>query len=148
MNAPRLFSTFILRKQLFGLDISEVQEVLREQATTPVPLAPAAVVGLMNLRGQIVTVIDLRRQLSLGGDPLGGAGMNMVVRSPEGPVCLVIDEVGDVVEADEKAFEPLPDTVEPFVRDIIKGVYKLETRLLHVLDVKKAIELDGRSKTA
>jgi len=141
MAANRQFCTFYLDKLLFGIDLHDVQEVMRYLDTTPIPLAPAIVEGLMNLRGQIVTAVDLRRKLDLAERSADARPMCVVVRSEEGAVSLLVDEIGDVVEVDESAFEPPPETVESSMRSTILGVYKMKDRLLHVLDTVKACEI-------
>ena len=116
----------------------QVQEVIRFQPMTPVPLAPPAVKGMINLRGQIVLAIDLRRRLSLEERPEGDLPVNVVVRTPDGAVSLLVDEIGDVIEVEHSTFEAPPETLHASVRATILGVYKLEGRLLHVLDKDKA----------
>ncbi len=141
MRHSSQFCSFYLNRLLFGVDLKEVQEVIRELPMTPVPLAPAAVSGLMNLRGQLVTVLDLRSRLDLGpGDP-EVKPMSVVVHSPDGAISLLVDEIGDVVEVDEDTFERPPDTLQGKVRSMILGVHKLDTHLLHVLDVEKACQV-------
>ncbi|HEY4677207.1 MAG TPA: chemotaxis protein CheW [Candidatus Angelobacter sp.] len=132
------FCTFYLDKLLFGVELKGVQEVIRSLEMTKVPLAPAVVSGLINLRGQIVTAVNLRRRLELGPAPAGALAMNVVVRSVDGAVSLLVDEIGDVVEVEESTFETPPETVRPSVRNLILGIHKLKGRLLHVLDIEKA----------
>jgi purine-binding chemotaxis protein CheW len=117
------------------------QEVIRSLDMTKVPLAPAVVSGLINLRGQIVTAIDLRRRLELEPSPAGTLAMNVVVRSQDGAVSLLVDEIGDVVEVEEDSFEPPPETLRGSVRAMILGVHKLDHGLMHVLNTEKACEL-------
>ena len=132
----RQFATFLLDGLLFGVDVLTVQEVIRHQTMTRVPCAPAVVEGLINLRGQIVTAIDMRRRLGL--PPAEGAAlpMNVVVRAAEGVVSLLVDEIGDVVEVQPSQFETPPDTIAASVRAIVTGIYKLSDRLLLVADVE------------
>jgi len=132
------FCTFYLDSLLFGVDLQGVQEVIRNLDMTQVPLAPGVVRGLINLRGQIVTAIDLRQRLGLTAPAEGALPMNVVVRSEDGAVSLLVDEIGDVAEVDEAAFERSPETLTGPVRAMILGVYKLDGRLLHVLDKEKA----------
>jgi purine-binding chemotaxis protein CheW len=132
------FCTFYLDKLLFGVELKGVQEVIRSLEMTTVPLAPRVVSGLINLRGQIVTAVNLRRRLELEPAPPGTPVMNVVVRSVDGAVSLLVDEIGDVVEVEENTFEPPPETLRPSVRNIILGIHKLKGRLLHVLDIEKA----------
>jgi purine-binding chemotaxis protein CheW len=132
------FCTFYLDKRLFGVELKGVQEVIRSLEMTTVPLAPRVVSGLINLRGQIVTAVNLRQRLELETAPAGTAVMNVVVRSVDGAVSLLVDEIGDVVEVEETTFEPPPETMRSSVRDIVLGIHKLKGRLLHVLDIEKA----------
>ncbi|MGH9744888.1 MAG: chemotaxis protein CheW [Candidatus Acidiferrales bacterium] len=135
------FCTFYLDKLLFGVELKGVQEVIRSLDMTHVPLAPEVVGGLINLRGQIVTTVDLRRRLELEARPAEALPMNVVVRSADGAVSLLVDELGDVVEVDEGSFEPPPETLRGAVRSMILGVHKLENTLMHVLDTEKACEI-------
>jgi purine-binding chemotaxis protein CheW len=144
MPAIRQFCTFYLEGLLFGVDLRNVQEVIRSHKMTRVPLAPAAVSGLLNLRGQIVTALDLRRRLGMKSGSGEAQPMNVVVRSGDGAVSLLVDEIGDVVEVEEDSFEPPPETLRGTVRSMILGVHKLSERLMHVLDVEKACQIEGR----
>src|SRR5271165_1232191 len=141
MTHTSQFCTFYLDKLLFGVDLRTVQEVIRSLDITQVPLAPQVVSGLINLRGQIVTAVDLRRRLELPPRPAGVPAMNVVVRSEDGAVSLLVDEIGDVVEVDEDSFEPPPETLRGAVRTMILGVHKLKDRLMHVLDIEKACQM-------
>ena len=135
------FCTFYLDKLLFGVELKGVQEVIRSLEMTQVPLAPEVVGGLINLRGQIVTAVDLRRRLELEARAQGLRPMNVVVRSADGAVSLLVDEIGDVIEVEEATFEPAPETLRGKVRAMIRGVHKLENNLLHVLDTEKACQM-------
>jgi purine-binding chemotaxis protein CheW len=141
-RTSREYATFFVDGLFFGIDVLQVQEVLRYQEMTRVPLAPAVIEGLINLRGQIVTAVDMRRRLKLRARAEGQTPMNTVVRTKEGAaVSLLVDEIGDVVEVDSEAFEPVPDNVDPAARDLLQGVYKLKDRLLLVLDTEKTINI-------
>ncbi len=142
------FCTFYLDKLLFGVELKGVQEVIRSLDMTKVPLAPKVVRGLINLRGQIVTAVDLGRRLELEPRPPGMLAMNVVVRSEDGAVSLLVDEIGDVVEVEEDTFEPLPETLRGSVRTMILGVHKLKDRLLHVLDIEKACQMTDVAEKA
>jgi purine-binding chemotaxis protein CheW len=141
------FCTFYLDKLLFGVELKGVQEVIRSLDMTKVPLASAVVSGLINLRGQIVTAVDLRRRLELEPRPAGMLAMNVVVRSEDGAVSLLVDEIGDVVEVEEVSFEPTPETLRGSIRTMILGVHKLNDRLLHVLDIEKACQMTEVEET-
>lgn len=133
------YATFLLDGLYFGIEVLNVQEVIRHQDLTPVPLSPAVVRGLINLRGQIVTAVDLRARLGLPPRPTGEPPMNVVVRTPDGAVSLLVDSIDDVVEADAALFEDAPETVRATLGTQVRGVYKLPARLLLVLDVDQAI---------
>jgi len=140
------FCTFFLDSYLFGVPVPKVQEIIRFQPMTPVPLAPGSVEGLINLRGQIVVAIDLRRRLELGKRPQGELPMNVVVRTADGAVSLLVDEIGDVIEVEESTFEGSPETLSGEIRCMILGVHKLEGRLLHLLDTDRACEMPDEPK--
>jgi len=142
------FCTFYLDKLLFGVELKGVQEVIRSLEMTKVPLAPEVVSGLINLRGQIVTAVDLRRRLELEPAPPDMQPMNVVVRSEDGAVSLLVDEIGDVVEVDETSFEPPPETLRSSVRAMIVGVHKLSDRLMLVLDIERACHMADITKAA
>ena len=133
------FTTFYVDGMLFGVEVMKVQEVLRSQASTRVPLAPEVVSGLINLRGQIVTSIDMRRRLNLPLRAPDTVPMNIVVRSGDEAVSLLVDEIGDVLQVDAACFERKLHNIDPTVRDLIVGVYKLDERLLLVLDTNKTV---------
>ena len=135
------FCTFYLDKLLFGVELKGVQEVIRSLEMTTVPLAPKVVSGLINLRGQIVTAVNLRQRLELPPNTSETPAMNVVVRSIDGAVSLQVDEIGDVVEVEESTFEPAPETLRTSVRTLILGIHKLNGRLLHVLDIEKACQI-------
>ena len=141
MADDKQLCTFYADGLYFGIDVREVQEVLQYQDMVRVPLASPVVRGLINLRGQIVTAIDLRRQLELSERTDGTDPMNVVVRSDDGAVSLLVDTIGDVVEVDEQSFERAPDTLRGRARALIDGVYKLDGQLLLVLDAQKAIDV-------
>jgi len=141
MAERKQFSTFVVDGLFFGVEVEKVQEVIRYQEMTRVPLAPLVVRGLINLRGHIVTAVDLRRRLELHERPAGQLPMNVVVRSEDGAVSLLVDEIGDVLEVDEETFEGPPETLSQRARELIPGVYKLRDRLMHILDTGKAVNL-------
>lgn len=148
MAKPLQYCTFYLDHLLFGVELKGVQEVIRSLEMTKVPLAPGVVSGLINLRGQIVTALDLRRRLDLAAAPEGQESMNVVVRSEDGAVSLLVDEIGDVVEVEEDSFEPPPETLRGAVRTMILGVHKLKDRLMHVLDTEKACHITESAEAA
>lgn len=141
-NHSRQYSTFDVAGFYFGIDVLQVQEVLRCQEMTPVPLAPAVIEGLINLRGQIVTAVDMRRRLGLPPRTAGQTAMNVVVRTEEGAVSLLVDEIGDVVDVDATSFERPPENLDSAIRDLVRGIHKLKDRLLLVLDTGQTLNLD------
>lgn len=141
MSTPRQFCTFHVDGLFFGIDVLQVQEVLRFQPMTRVPMAPAMVRGLINLRGQIVTAIDLRHRLGLASRGADSLPMNIVVRSEEGAVSLLADQIGDVIEISDDSFERPPDTLKGAARELVTGVHKLKDRLLLILDTGRAVSV-------
>jgi len=137
--ADRQFCTFYLDGLFFGVEVRKVQEVIRYQEMTRVPLASHVISGLINLRGQIVTAVDMRRRLELADRPEGQLPMNVVLRTDDGAVSLLVDEIGDVVEVDEDAFEQVPETLDGVARELIKGAYKLDGCLLLILDSDRTL---------
>ncbi len=143
MSNTRQLCTFLLDGLLFGVQVVNVQEVIRYQEMTRVPLASSVVRGLINLRGQIVTAIDMRARLDLPALPEDVQPMNVVLRTGDGVVSLLVDEIGDVLELEEHAFERTPETLAGVFREVVLGVYKLEQGLLLLLDVERIVSLDS-----
>lgn len=139
MAGERLLCTFHVADLYLGLDIASIQEVLRGQEVTRLPLASPAVRGIINLRGRIVPAVDLRRCLELGPAPEGLAPTTIVVRAPETAVSLLVDDVGDVMTLSEEAFARTPETVRASARDLLHGVFQLEDRLLLELDLGRVL---------
>jgi len=135
------FCTFYLDQLLFGAELHGVQEVIRCPEMTRIPKAPEIFRGLINLRGQIVTAIDLRRRLELEPMAEDATPMNVVVRCQEGTVSLLVDSIGDVVEVDQETFEKPPENMSKAMRALIAGVHKLPNRLLHVLELEKLVQI-------
>ncbi len=154
-DAKKQLCTFCLGDLYFGVDVLQVQEVLRFQEMTPVPLAPPEIRGLINLRGQVVTAVDLRLRLGLAERPLDGRPpaerppeerpMNVIVRAGDDTLSLLVDEIGDVVEPVADALEPPPETLAGRVRDVVDGVYKLDGRLLLEMDADRTLNLPPRA---
>lgn len=146
MTSSQQFCTFFVDGHFCGTPVPKVQEVIQHQQMTRVPLAPNLVAGLINLRGQIVPAIDLRRRLGLADRSNAQLPMNVVVRTADGPVSLLVDEIGDVIEVGQDTFEPPPETLEGFAREIVQGVYKLSGKLLLALDIERIVEFGDRKK--
>ena len=131
--------TFTLDGRLYGVDVDAVQEVLRGQTRTRIPLAPGTLAGLINLRGQVLSAIDLRVQLELPARDTESEPMLVVIRVAGEPVALLVDTIGSVVDVDADQFEPPPDTLSGSSRELLLGAYKLEDQLLLALDVDRAV---------
>ncbi len=139
----RLFCTFYLNSALFGIEVHKIQEVIDYQKITKVPLSSSAIEGLMNLRGQIVTAIDLRQLLELPAREQAQLPMNVVLREEFGGASLLVDEIGDILNVQDSNFEPPPESLAESLKKIIFGAYKLEQhQLLLVLDTDKVANLN------
>lgn len=132
------FSTFYISNRLYGIDVMKVQEITKALAMARVPLAPIYVKGLINLRGQISTAICLRELFKISKDT-ENEQMNVVCKINELLVSFLVDRIGDVLELEDKAFEPVPDTVPGTIRKFIKGVYKVPDNLLSIVDVEQVV---------
>jgi purine-binding chemotaxis protein CheW len=110
---------------------------------TPVPLASPIVRGLINLRGQIVTAIDLRRRLGLADreNEKEVPPMNVVIRIQDEVISLLVDQIGDVIETDNIPFERAPETLDPVIKQVVSGIYKLDGKLLLTLNAEQTIDL-------
>lgn len=130
------------------MPVENVQEVLEYQEITPVPLSPAVLPGIINLRGQILTTIDLKARLDLSASESSQRPMMMVVRTSEGPMNLLVDKIGPVLDVDTSLFEKPTETLKPAVYSVTTHVCKLDKQLLLVLNTEKVIHLpeDGREK--
>ena len=137
----RLYATLRVGELICGVDALVVQEVLRHQEMTRVPLAPPEVNGLINLRGQVVAAIDLRRRLGLPPRDADRESMNLVVWTEDGAVSLLVDDIGDVVRVDEDRLEATPRTLDGAAADLISAVYPFGGWLLLMLDVEQACRL-------
>ncbi|MDE5094507.1 MAG: chemotaxis protein CheW [Trichodesmium sp. St11_bin5] len=136
------FCTFYLDKLFLGIEVEKVQEIIRYQKITHVPLSSPEVAGLINLRSQIVIAIDLRRRLNLTDNKMEKLPLNVVISSEDETVSLLVDEVGDVIDVSQESFEKPPETLRGKVRRLIRGAYKLEKQLLLILDVEKVININ------
>lgn len=148
MAEDNRFGTFYVDRHLFGVEVVKIQEVFRYQEMTRVPLAPPVVRGLINLRGQIITAIDLRRRMEMAERPAGEFPMNVVVRTEDRVESLLVDEIGDVLVVPDQVYEDPPDTIRGILRELVRGVYKLDGQLLLVLDIEKTVGADGLEKQA
>jgi purine-binding chemotaxis protein CheW len=148
VSTSKQYATFEVADQLFGVEVAAVREVLSFAEYTTVPMAPPAVAGLFNLRGQVIPAVDLRVQLGLPARELRGAVMNVIVQTDDESVSLIVDRIGDVVEIDDSLAEPPPDTISGLGRDLVVGTLKLADRLMLALDVNQAIDTNRVSQPA
>lgn len=146
-ESPSQLCTFLLDGVLFGVDVKAVQEVLRLQEMTPVPLAPEVVSGLINLRGHIVTAIDLRARLELAPRDHGAEPVNVVVRHGDSTVSLLVDDIGDVVAVDPSTFEATPATLDARIKAVVSGVFKLKGELLLLMEPGLVLHIDVNRET-
>lgn len=135
------YCTFWADGLYFGVPVRDVQEVLRFQPMSAAPRAPKSVHGLINLRGQIVTAVDLRHRLGLSPRADDQIPMNVVVRNGTEVVSLLVDDIGDVIDTDGEVQEAVPPTLTPSVRDVVTGVVALQDSILLVLDADLAADV-------
>jgi purine-binding chemotaxis protein CheW len=137
VSETRRYCSFQLDGMTLGVDALDVQEIIRYQPMTRVPLADTAITGLINLRGQIVTAIDLRHCLGLAPRASGEPPMNVVLNTSEGVLSMLVDKIGDVVEVDDDQLHQAPETVAREVRALMRGALPMSDRLLLVLDTAR-----------
>ncbi len=144
MADKKQYCTLYLENLCFGVDVLKIQEVFRHKDETKVPLASQVVKGLINLRGQILTAIDLRSLLGMEDRPEDQVPVNVVVNT-EGNIVtsLMVDEIGDVIELSEDECEAPPDTLDAGLKGLIREVYKLEKELVLVLDVDQVVQTEA-----
>ena len=140
--ATMKFCCFFLDGHCFGVPVEDVQEILLRQQLTRVSLAPPVVAGLLNLRGQIVTAIDLRMRLGMGARPAEATPLHVVVRGEDGPISLLVDRTGDVVGVGPDDFESPPETLRAELRGLLVGAYKLPASLMLVLDLARVTHVE------
>ncbi|GAB5388383.1 MAG: chemotaxis protein CheW [Alphaproteobacteria bacterium] len=133
------YITFIIADQLFGVPALQVQDVLGEQEITQVPLAPPQIAGSLNLRGRIVTAIDLRKRLDLPTRPEEFPQMSIVVEHEHELYSLIVDKVGDVLTMDAEDYERNPPTLDKRWREVSTGIFRQEKDLLVVLDIAQLL---------
>lgn len=129
------YVSFFVDGQLLGIPVNTVQEVLNPQSIAPVPLARSEISGLLNLRGQIVTAVNLRRRLGLPDIDGGRQSINVVVRHQGESFSLLVDDVGDVINVSGDVLQPPPSTLDAHWKSVTSGVFRLEGRLFVILSV-------------
>jgi purine-binding chemotaxis protein CheW len=142
------FVSITVAGQLFGIPVLQVQDVLGPQRITRIPLAPAEVAGSLNLRGRIVTAIDLRTRLRLPPLAEGKSGMSVVVDHGGELYSVMVDAVGEVLSLNAGAAERNPATLDPIWRDVSGGIYRLDKTLLIILDVARVLDFSTRAEAA
>ena len=135
------FVTMTIDGQLFGIPVLQVQDVLGPQRIARIPLAPPWVAGALNLRGRIVTAIDVKRRLGLAKSDGYGTQMSIVIEHDDELYSLIVDEVGQVISCQAGAIAPNPPTLDPVWREVSMGIVQLDDCLLIVLDVQKLFDL-------
>jgi purine-binding chemotaxis protein CheW len=137
------YATFEVAGHYLGVPVLQVQEVLREQQLTPVPLAPPAIAGLINLRGQIIPALEMRRLLNLPERFDSNGVLSVVLHTESGPVSLQVDEIGDVVAIDPASIEAPPANLDSRIRNCLTGVCPLTEKLLLVLDTGRTVDVSA-----
>lgn len=135
-------ATFYIDDALCGMDILKVQEINKLTQMTAVPKAPEYVLGILNLRGQIVTIIDLGRKLGLGRTKVDSDPRNIIVNSPSGHIGLLVSRISDVVSIETERIEAAPANMSGIQGDYFTGVYKTTNNLIGILDVDKILSFD------
>ncbi len=144
LNSARTqYATFEVAGHHLGIRVLEVQEVLRHQQVTPVPLAPAVIAGLINVRGQIIPALDMRRLLLFHERGELDESLSVVLQTDSGPVCLQVDQIGDVVEIESASLESPPPTLEPGLKRCLGGVCQMKDSLLLVLDTGRIVDVSA-----
>jgi purine-binding chemotaxis protein CheW len=138
----RTFLTFQTAGQLFGLPLLDVHDVLDARPLTPVPLAPPEIVGTLNLRGRIITAVDLRRRLGVAPRQDGRPSLSLVVDDDDERYTLIVDTVGEVLTVPEDRREETPSTLDPRWQAVSAGVCRLDRALMVVLDVRAVLTLE------
>ena len=142
------YVTVSLDGQMVGIPVLAVHDVLNAQKITMIPRAPDWVAGVLNLRGKIVTAIDMRRRLGLPPLEEGKSSMSVVVEHNEEPYSLQIDKVGEVLSLEDQLFEKNPVTLDPRWREVSIGIYRLKDQLLPILDVDRLLAFESNGKAA
>lgn len=142
------YVTVQIADQLFGIPVLEVHDVLRNLTLTKIPLSSPEVAGVLNLRGRIVTAIDVRKRLGLPERPDGKNGMSVVVESQGELYSLLIDNVGEVLGLNPDDQQQNPVTLDPMWRDVSAGIFRLEDKLLVILQIDRLLNFAGNSAIA
>jgi purine-binding chemotaxis protein CheW len=147
-TASTEFVTFIIAGQIFGLPIARVQDVFKPARITRVPLAATEIAGVLNLRGRIVTAIDMRQRLDVKKRDDGAAVMAIGIEAKGESFGLLVDAVGEVLKLPDLDREPSPINLDGKLAALSAGVYRLDGQLLVVLDVDRILDLRGEAMAA
>lgn len=140
-NRTEQFVTMRVNGQLFGIGVKQVRDVLLPQPTTPVPLAAKEIAGVLNLRGCIVTAIDMRKRLHIPKADASEKNMSVVVEYEDDLYSLIVDSIGDVLDLDVSGFSANPDTLSQEWQSISLGVFTLKNELLIAVDVERLLDI-------
>lgn len=139
----RLYATFTLGDEVFGVEAVQVQEIVPFQKMTPVPHSPDYILGLINLRGQIFTALDLRYRLTGEHVEIDEENsLNFILKTPSGVCSLIVDDVGDVLDIESSRMEPPPETMKPRMREYVHQICKMDDHLLCILDIEKIVSIE------
>ena len=138
------YVTFKVEGQLFGIPVLRVQDILKPEQIAPVPLAPKEVRGSINLRGRIVTVIDVRIRLGLEPRDGDAGSMGVTVEQDNDLYTLLVDKIGDVIGLSRNCYEKNPGTLDPLWREFSNGVFRLDEELMVVLDIDRLLDLNSK----
>ena len=144
MSEERKICTFYLDNFYFGMDVYQIQEIIRYQDMTHVPLAHATIKGLINMRGQIVTAIDMRQRLGFLASPEETELTNIVIRTEDGSVSFLVDTIGDVIDIPIDFFEPPPENLKGKIRQVVKELCQLDDQLLLIMDIDQVLQLSDK----
>ena len=136
------YVSFWLEGQLLGVPVNAVQEVLNPQDIARIPRSRPEIAGLVNLRGQIVTAVDLRCRLNLPPNPSEEGSMNVVIRHKDEPFSLLVDKVDDVINVSQDLMKPVPSTLDERWREVTAGVFRLDERLFVILNVEAVLTMN------
>ena len=135
-------ATFFVGQALCGMNILQIKEINKTMQLTPVPQAPDYVMGVLNLRGQIVTIIDLAKKLGLGETRIDEKTRNIIVNTHDGSAGVLVTKISDVVAAEREIMEKPPSNMQGIQGKYFSGVFKTENQLIGVLDFKKVLRIE------
>ncbi len=147
-EATEHLATFYMGREEYGVEVKLVQEIRRLTLITPVPRAPEFILGVINLRGRIIPVVDLKKKLGLGEVNEGRAARIVVVKIHDRLIGMLVDGASQVLKVKVSSIEPAPEEVVEKGGDYIRGVAKLEGRLIILVDLHRILLLDGRESAA